>query len=212
MHLVLNRARITIYTAKMTIRKKPHRNIRLRILVNKMFDGVQAAFADRVNIPATLVSRYFAGKGIGEDMKDKICEACGLPGDWLDVKEVSESDQSTKDIAKFVVTAREKLEMTEEKLEEVLKSKKGSVFAWERAILQPSYKQLCALSDMSGFPLPHDDKNTHILEVLGIDLNNIDSQRIKIIKRLMLVHETRLPHLKNIIDTFIDKAKERKEE
>lgn len=194
----------------MTQRKKPHRNTRLKILVNKMFDGVQAAFADRVNIPATLVSRYFAGKGIGEDMKDKICEACGLPGDWLDIEEDErEPDQSEKDVAEFVVAARKKMGVTEEKLEESLKCRKGSVLAWEKAILQPSYKQLCDLSDMSGVQLPHDDKNGQLLAMLGIDPNNLDFQRIEIFQKSMLVKEEMLPHLKSVVDTFINNPGER---
>ncbi|MBY0498856.1 MAG: helix-turn-helix domain-containing protein [Nitrosomonas sp.] len=41
--------------------------------------------ADAIGIPENLVSRYaYGGKGIGETMKEKICDRLGLPPTWLD--------------------------------------------------------------------------------------------------------------------------------
>lgn len=65
--------------------KKEVRRIRIQQLIDWKCDGTQADFANRVGVPANLVSRYLSGaKGIGEDMKDKIEAAFDLPPHWLD--------------------------------------------------------------------------------------------------------------------------------
>lgn len=53
--------------------------------MRERFDGKQASLAAHVGIVANLISRYLNGtKGIGEEMRDKIEDACALPRGWLD--------------------------------------------------------------------------------------------------------------------------------
>jgi len=62
------------------------RQIRLQQLLSDRFNGKQALMADKTEIAATLISRYANGsKGIGERMRDKIEDACGLPRGWMDL-------------------------------------------------------------------------------------------------------------------------------
>ncbi len=111
-------------------------------------------------------------------------------------------------ISKFVKESRKKVFLTQEQLAEKLGCTKGNVSAWERGHHQPSYKQLCELSEMSGIPLPHDraSKSQEILKLLNIDPDKLDVDQIDVIKKSMLVKKENLPHLKKIIGTYIDDA------
>lgn len=65
--------------------RKETRRQRLAQLLRDRFDGKQASLAAQVGIVANLISRYLNGtKGIGEEMRDKIEDACALPRGWLD--------------------------------------------------------------------------------------------------------------------------------
>lgn len=65
--------------------RKEIRRARLKLLMDERFEGKQAALASCIGVIPNLVSRYIRGtKGIGEDMRDKIEDACGLPRGWLD--------------------------------------------------------------------------------------------------------------------------------
>lgn len=64
--------------------------------MDDQFDGKQVELAEAIGIPANLISRYLSGtKGIGDEMRDKIEEACKCSG-YLDARDVTH-DQSAKD-------------------------------------------------------------------------------------------------------------------
>lgn len=66
--------------------KKENRRLRFVLLLETVFRNRQVDLADRIGITANLVSRYVKGvKGIGEDMRDRIEQACGLEPGWLDI-------------------------------------------------------------------------------------------------------------------------------
>ena len=81
------------------------RQQRLRYLIDTQFGGRQIVMANQTNIPQSLISRYLSGKAIGDDMKRRIEEACGLPKDWLDKSEEEEyeEDDDTLALIKLIV-------------------------------------------------------------------------------------------------------------
>ena len=63
--------------------RRVRRQEQLAALLREHFNDNQAALAESANIPATLVSRYLSGgKGIGEDMRNKIEQNTGFIG-WF---------------------------------------------------------------------------------------------------------------------------------
>ena len=74
------------------------RQQRLRYLIDTQFGGRQIVMANQTNIPQSLISRYLSGKTIGDDMKRRIEEACGLPKDWLDKSDGEEEYEEEDDM------------------------------------------------------------------------------------------------------------------
>lgn len=77
----------------MTKDRKEARRAGLIKLIESRYGGKQSLLAAAVGVSANLISRYVRGqKGIGEEMRDKIELACGVPG-WLDADGEFQSDQ-----------------------------------------------------------------------------------------------------------------------
>ena len=114
--------------------------------------------------------------------------------------------KESADIAKFVRMARDKLDFTQEQLANNLGCSKANVSAWENGLHQPSYIQLCKMSEQSGVPLPHESENKaqEMLSMLGIDPDLIDNDQIEIIRNAMKTPERDRTQLRRVVAAFSD--------
>lgn len=65
---------------------------------------------------------------------------------------------STMDLAQWVRDARKHKKLTLEALGELLNLTKGNIYHWEHGNHQPSYQQIVAIAEITGYPMPQADK------------------------------------------------------
>lgn len=114
-------------------------------------------------------------------------------------------DSEGYNLKSFVRNVRAKLGITQEQLADKLVCTKGNISAWEKGRHQPSYNQLCKMSEMSGIPLPHESRGAEkIKEIIGIDIEKLDIDQVEIILAAISVPKENRHQLKRIVKTFTD--------
>lgn len=75
--------------------KRPIRRRRTRLLIDRVFQGVDAALASALGVQPSYIARWFTDKAehrrnIGEDMARRIEAVGGVPDGWLDREDDSD--------------------------------------------------------------------------------------------------------------------------
>lgn len=124
------------------------------------------------------------------------------------------SHMNNIDIAGYIKKARNKLGLTQDEFGELLGCSKQNISAWENGRHEPTYRQMCIVSEKTGVPLPvpvinNEDQDDDALKFIrSLPPGTLSEQRKTMLKYMLLLDEKFLPGSVQILHAMCEPAKE----